>query len=228
MQRDSKGRFKKGNFKDYTGIKKNRLTFMRLDHIHTQPSGGKVPYWELFCECGSRVVISAQDVMSGHTKSCGCYQKERASESNSTHRKTKTRLYRIWENMKKRCMNENTPKHKNYGARGITIADEWLNFGDFEKWAMNNGYGDKLTIERINVNGNYEPSNCEWIALEDQAKNRTNTHVFLIDGKKYSTSELSEYSGLKPKTILARYYRGDRGLDLIRPLGQRNKKTTPS
>jgi hypothetical protein len=98
-----------------------------------------------------------------------------------THNKSHTRLYKTHRGMLERCCNINSPKYSNYGERGIIVCDEWLGeygFVNFYNWAINNGYTDELTIDRINVNGNYCPENCRWATWEEQAVNRSNTRYF--------------------------------------------------
>ena len=224
--RDEKGRFLEGSYKDYTGIERGRFTFISFDHIHVTPTGKKIPYWLCECRCGTRKILSSKDVMSGHTLSCGCLQKEKASKAQFKHGMSESRLYQIWENMRKRCNNPASKRYSTYGKRGIRVCKEWNDdFSAFKDWAFLNGYSEDLTIDRIDVNGNYEPTNCQWLSMNEQAKNKTNTHHFEINGKTYLTSELSALYDIPEKTIYARYYRGDRGERLVRPLGQR--KTTP-
>lgn len=128
--------------------------------------------WKLQCVCGNETIQNACDIERGHVISCGCKRYKSLVERNTTHNGAKTRLYRIWRGLFKRCNNNNATDYKNYGGRGIKIATEWYNFEVFRDWAVNNGYSDELTIERINVNGNYESSNCCWITKRNQALNR--------------------------------------------------------
>lgn len=159
---------------DLTGKKFNRLTvvkFIKKDKYYNS-------YWLCECECGNEVIVTAGRLRSGHSKSCGCYMKERSKElcikRNTKHNLSNTRLHNIWCNIKERCLNPNNPDYKRwYGSRGITMCEEWKNdFMSFYNWAINNGYNDELTIDRINVNGNYEPSNCRWATLKEQVHNR--------------------------------------------------------
>ena len=103
--------------------------------------------------------------------------------------------------MKQRCFNPNNRDFPNYGGRGITIFSEWKKFECFYDWAMQNGYEKHLTIERIDVNGNYEPNNCNWIRNEKQALNRRNSKFYELDGKKYSVRELSEKFSINYNTF---------------------------
>lgn len=118
------------------------------------------------------------------------------------------RLQRIWKCMKQRCNNPKNTTYKNYGGRGIKVCEEWTKFKPFEKWALENGYQDDLTIDRIDVNGNYEPSNCRWISFLEQQYNKRKTIYFVHKNKKYNLLELSGKLGLSITTIRARIKRG--------------------
>ena len=140
----------------------------------TERSKHKLRYGLYKCGfCGTEFKTGSQDVKRGHTKSCGCYQKRRVSETHKTHGKRHTRLYKIWINMKKRTLNSKNKHYINYGGRGITICDEWKNdFMSFYNWAMENGYSDELSIDRIDNDGNYEPNNCRWTTRTIQNRNQ--------------------------------------------------------
>lgn len=213
-----------GKFKDYTGEKYGRLTFVSLDRIHMTKSGAKKPYWLLKCDCGGERIGNAADVVRGHAQSCGCLHKEATSKARRIHGEADTPLYFVWENMKKRCLKPNSDRYKNYGARGITIHPDWLDYSSFSKWAHSNGYAQGLTIERLDVNGNYEPLNCTWIEKSEQSKNKTNNKWVVIEGEKYSPLDLEEKYEIPVKTIYARIARGDKGESVIRPLGKRQFK----
>ena len=116
-------------------------------------------------------------------------------------KKHNKRLYGIWVNMKSRCYNPNMKNYENYGGRGITICDEWKNdFKTFYDWSIVNGYADNLTIDRIDFDGNYEPSNCRWANVFTQANNKRNNVLFIIDGNKFSLKEVCDRYGLNYKT----------------------------
>lgn len=117
-----------------------------------------------------------------------------------------TRLYRIYHNMKSRCLNENVPCYGYYGGKGIGICSEWLNsFTSFYEWALCNGYADDLTLERIDVSSDYSPSNCRWIPMVEQAKNKTRTISVVINGRDVQLHQLSDETGISYSTLYWRY-----------------------
>jgi predicted nucleic acid-binding Zn-ribbon protein len=124
--------------------------------------------------CGTEFKANTQSILSGNTTSCGCYKKRRIKETNTKHGLHSNKLYNIWGEIKRRTLN---PKHKNYndyGGRGITICEEWLDVQNFYDWAMSNGYEENkgLSIDRIDNDGNYSPENCRWVTQTVQTRNQ--------------------------------------------------------
>lgn len=120
-----------------------------------------------------------------------------------------TRLYQIWKSMRERCYNPNTNRAKNYHDRGIRICSEWDNFAVFREWAINNGYDDSLSIDRIDTNKGYSPSNCRWASIKEQARNKTTTVYYSYKGENRCLADLAEEYGVPYKTLYARVkYRG--------------------
>ena len=169
---------------DIKNKKYNRLTVLQYE--------GRSK-WKCRCECGNVCVIDGAKLKNGHTKSCGCLQKEATKNSNSKHNDCGTRLHIEWLNMKSRCNNPHNKYYYLYGARGIIICKEWnKNYLTFKKWALNNGYTDKLTIDRINVDDNYSPENCRWATWKQQANNTRRTRKYTFGGTILSIKEWSE------------------------------------
>lgn len=132
------------------------------------------------------------------------------------HGMSNTRLYHIWEGMKRRCKNPKAKNYKNYGGKGISICDEWdRSFEVFYEWAMANGYEDGLTLDRIDVNGNYEPSNCRWASWEEQENNRSNNKYIEYNGQTKTIAEWTRIFG-KPRHIV--YHRLKRGWSIEKAL----------
>lgn len=186
---------------DLTGQEFGRLTVIE----RAKNKGNKV-MWLCQCECGNIIVAQGYNLTSGHTQSCGCYAKENHYK---THCMSGTRLHNEWRSMKRRCYTKGQKEFKNYGARGIAICDEWLHdFKAFYDWAMSSGYADNLTIDRIDVNGNYEPSNCRWVTQKVQQNNRRNNHYITYNGETLTAMQYSEKYNLNYSTLITRLSRG--------------------
>ena len=127
-------------------------------------------------------------------------------ESNKTHGDTLTRLYNTWKGMKARCQNGNHKSYKYYGDRGIGICDEWSSsYQKFKEWALDNGYEEGLTLDRIDVNGNYTPENCRWATMKEQGRNRRNNKMMIYEDNILTQSEIIEKSGLSKYQVGKRY-----------------------
>jgi len=157
------------------GEKRNRLTYVKEAEPYISPKGGKFRQIFVTCECSpdKEFVVRLDSFLNGHLKSCGCYNIEKIKERMTTHGKSKTRIYSIYKGLKRRCYCPNRPNYKDYGGRGITICDEWLDdFATFYEWSISHGYADNLTIDRVDNNRNYEPDNCQWISRSENIAKR--------------------------------------------------------
>ena len=185
---------------DLTGRRFNKLIVVEKAY-----KNGYFVYWRCKCDCGNETIVYSGNLTGGVTRSCGCYNKERIKEANVTHGDSDTRLYSIYLGMKNRCYNKNEPAYNRYGGRGIKVCDEWrekgTGFVSFKQWALKNGYSDKLTIDRIDVNGNYEPSNCRWADIYTQANNKRSNRYFIYNGVKKSMAEWSKDLGISYSVI---------------------------
>lgn len=184
-------------------------------------------YWKCLCECGGQVDVRTDSLTRGLVQSCGCLKRERDRinlTANHSHKMSGTRLYHTWTQMKQRCHNKNNNSYERYGGRGIKVCKEWReSFDPFHVWAIENGYSDNMTIERIDNNADYSPDNCRWATNKEQSRNRRSNIKIAHQGRKVTLMELSEISGIDYKVIHGRYERGDRGESLIRPSGDDRK-----
>lgn len=207
--------------KNLIGQKFNRWTVIgegtsRLYKHKNYENGYPQRYWLCKCECGTIREVSENSLINGKTKSCGCFQKEVTKSFLYTHKKSKTRIYGIWCSIKERTRNNNSTSFVNYGGRGISVCEEWSNsFDSFYKWSMENGYNENLSIDRINVNGNYEPSNCRWIAMDEQARNKRNTVYITYNGQTFNVHDWSFLVGVPESLIKSRYHSGWNPEDIL-------------
>lgn len=202
---------------DLTGQRFGRLTVIKF--IPNEKNGS---YWLCRCKCGNEAIINSGLLKLGHTKSCGCLSREKSKtriiRQSITHNSSRSRLYRIWKNMKQRCYNPNHNHYKDYGGRNILICDEWKNdFVAFRDWSMENGYADNLSIDRIDNDGNYTPNNCRWVDKKTQQRNRKNNVYVEFKGEKKTLSEVAELLGMDKGCLWHRYKAGDRGEKLFCP-----------
>jgi hypothetical protein len=202
--------------KDLTGQKFNMLTVIGFSHTKDDKR-----FWHCVCECGKETVVRGRYLQTGHTRSCGCLKAKKKPK----HGKAHTRIYRIWRSMKARTNPNNREKYPYYSGRGIAHCKEWDHFEPFYEWAMANGYSDNLSIDRKDVNGNYEPSNCRWATLEEQGRNKRNNHLIEIDDNKITVSELTDITKFGKPCMAARVRRGYSGEKLLREKRKYVKKT---
>lgn len=187
---------------DLIGKRFGRLTVLEEVEPCDIKSGGKRRRFMCVCDCGNKKIIDGVHLTSGAIISCGCFMRERVIETSTTHGKTGTRLHRIWRGMKIRCSDKNSKDYKDYGAKGVIVCDEWLGkdgFQTFYDWAMANGYQDNLSIDRINPNGNYEPSNCRWADNIQQANNKRNNHYVEDNGEILTIAQLARKHKVSPQ-----------------------------
>ena len=189
------------NLIDLTGLKFGRLTVV----CRVKSAKPKAIMWRCKCECGKECTVNGLYLREGGTRSCGCLAKDVVTARNYRHGMSHSRLNNIWRDMIRRCDSPNRYAHEYYHDKGVTICDEWRhNFKSFYEWAIDNGYSDKLTIDRIDVNGNYEPGNCRWVTMKKQCNNKTNNVKITFDDRTHTISEWAEITGIKSSTIRAR------------------------
>ena len=204
--------------------------FGRLLVVERVGSKKRQSLWRCVCECGNEKITTLSHLKHGQTQSCGCLQKEVLRENGrksvmckraKKHGCFGTKLYNVWAGMIRRCENPNQLHYSDYGGRGISVCEEWRNnFSTFQSWAIKRGYKEGLSIDRVDNNGNYEPDNCRWVTWDVQARNRRNSIKIYHNGKPYSLRQIAELNGLKVRTVVGRYERGDRDfLTLSRKVG---------
>lgn len=195
--------------KDITGQKFGKLTAIKIDRVK-RTERATTTYWLCKCECGNITSVEASRLKSGYTKSCGCLR----GKVNNHGRKSKytvsthQRIYRIWLGMKHRCYNTNAKTYKDYGGRGITICDEWVNdFQSFCDWSMEHGYSNILTIDRIDTNLGYSPDNCRWTTMKEQSNNTRKNINISYNGESRTLAEWSEKLNLNYNVVYGRIYK---------------------
>lgn len=187
------------------------LTGQRFGRLVVIDRATELPgvWWNCKCDCGNVAKIRSSQLRYGFTGSCGCLRDEMRTEHNKpVHGETNTRLYDIWRGMKKRCYVKNSAGYRYYGGRGITVCDEWIaSYEAFRDWAISNGYRDDLTLDRIDPNGNYEPSNCRWATYIEQENNRRSCHYIEINGVKLTVSQWARITNTPMSTLKNRIIR---------------------
>lgn len=191
--------------RDYTGEKFNRLTAIRPVAAEEQQRHKK---WVFQCDCGKEYIAYIDNVVGGKTKSCGCLFHEQLVERNYKHGFPKDRLYIIWKTMRQRCNNPKKDHFDRYGGRGIKYAPEWEEYPPFREWALNNGYAENLTLDRIDNDGDYTPENCRWVTQKQQMNNVCYNVKLEIDGVSRTITAWSQISGRSYGIIRRRLSKG--------------------
>lgn len=202
------------------GMVFGRLTVLERCGEQTSKGGRKRPLWKCKCECGNIVYEVRDNLVSDRAKSCGCLQKELQSAKMKTHGGTannnKEKLYNVWCSMKRRCDSPNTLAYSYYGGRGISVCDEWYNdYSAFRDWAIENGYREGLSIDRLDNNKGYCPENCALVDRVAQANNRSSNIEITYNGETHTVKQWSDILQKNPKTI---YTRISRGMDPVEAL----------
>lgn len=183
---------------DISGQRFGMATVMKLDHITERYR----LYWLCKCDCGKEFIMRGDLIKAHKYLNCGCYNLEKRRERQITHGYANTKLYHILYGMRQRCNNPNDSEYFRYGGRGIEICDEWNNNNEtFLKWAIENGYKEGLSIERIDVNGNYCPENCKWIPLSEQCNNTRRTIRLKYGNKELNINQWARELGINKNTF---------------------------
>lgn len=199
--------------KDITGQRFGRLVVIAFVDVATN----KQSRWLCECDCGTRKVIRSTSLMKGNTSSCGCLREELRGKPSVTHGQSRTETYNIWSGMLSRCFNQNATKYPDYGGRGITVCDRWRKFENFLEDMGERPEGKSLDRYPDN-DGDYEPGNCRWASLLQQANNKRSNIILTNDGKTMTLGQWSRHLGIPMKLLRSRYYKGIRPPNLFRSL----------
>lgn len=188
--------------KDIAGQRYGKLTVIQRAENHITSGGYPVTMWMVRCDCGNVKVVRGSDLKAGRIHSCGCMIKE--DPVARKHGGSGTKLYKIYHGMRSRCYNPKNKDYQHYGAKGVIIAPAWSTFQEFQKWAVENGYRDGLSIDRIDVDGNYSPDNCRWVEMREQHDNTTRTIRLTCNGVTKTIGEWASEIGISARTLRRR------------------------
>ena len=215
------------NFIDLTGQRFGRWTVIDRGADHFTKSGRPIVMWHCKCDCGAMRDVDGFSLRNGKSASCGCYRSDVSRELTVCRNKRNSkyngpfdkRLYQIWYGMNARCYEKSHKSYSCYGGRGITVCSEWKNdYVSFRKWAIENGYSDKLTIDRIDVNGNYTPQNCRWATIKEQGNNRRTNHIVEANGERRTLTQWAETFGVRLDRVQYYVKRGYSGENFYRKM----------
>ena len=182
-----------GHFVDISGSR-----FEKLIVLEDGFKKGHEIYCYVECDCGNKFYVRKSCIKNKNTRSCGCIHREQLINRNTSHMMSNSRIYIVYRGIMGRCYNKSNTGYVNYGKIGVIMCDEWIkSFDVFYEWAINNGYSDGMSIERVNVNGNYCPENCTWIPKNEQALNKRNSVFITIDGIKKNMCVWMKEFGIK-------------------------------
>lgn len=211
----------KDSFKEVVNIRKQRqdLTGQRFGRLialrEFKKEGTQQYYWICKCDCGKEKAVGTYVLLHGKTRSCGCLliESNLNNNKNTSHGDSRMgarrRLYGIWCGVTARTRQHGNPEiNKNYYARGIRMCEEWKDYTLFKEWALNNGYEDSLTIDRIDNDGDYSPKNCRWTTKTEQARNRRSSHPITINGETKLLTDWAKEAGIAYSTIILRLKKG--------------------
>jgi len=194
------------NFIDLTGQRFGRLVVKSYSHKYDRYS-----YWLCVCDCGKTAVVRGANLKSGKTRSCGCLHDElsaqRIAAQNLTHGESKSRLYGIWSDMKRRCLNCKRNAFERYGGRGIAVDPDWMSYDAFAVWAYQSGYSETLSLDRVDNDGPYSPQNCRWATKKKQANNKSNNVTFECGKERLTLAQWAERKNISYTTLYGRVFR---------------------
>ena len=196
----------KNQIKDLTGRRFGRLRVIE----QTAERKDRCVVWKCVCDCGNECYIVSRSLLSGTTKSCGCFMQESRGKARTTHHRSKEKIFFIWQGMHRRCESTYHKNYMDYGGRGIKVCEEWRSFQKFYDYvATLSHFGEPgYTIDRIDVNGNYEPGNVRWATRKEQGANRRCTVYLTYKGETRPLTEWAEIKNIKPDVLYQRSHKG--------------------
>ncbi len=197
-----------GAFKDLTGEKYGRLTIVSINpKTIVKSNGAIIRFWNCLCECGKEIVAVSGNLKNGHTQSCGCLRIETIVSESYKHGASGSSEFRTWCGMRQRCYDKNQPAYPDYGGRGITVCQRWMD--SFENFMEDMGLRSSgMTLERKDNSGNYEKSNCVWATRKVQNNNKRSNVFIEHEGKRQTLSQWSSETGIPYCTLRMRIVRG--------------------
>lgn len=196
---------------DMTGKRFGELQVLRESG---RAGDGKIK-WIARCGCGSEFAATGVRIRSGEVKTCPACSRERVRLAHVTHGERRTPEYRTWTHIKSRCLNSNVPEFKHYGGRGVSICDRWRESYEAFLEDMGRRPPGKHSIDRIDVNGDYEPGNCRWATHIEQGNNKRCNRLIEINGETKTMAQWADFAGISRETMLKRVKKGFTGSDLI-------------
>lgn len=194
-----------GKFRDLTGERFSRLLVVSLADDYVSPKGYHKKRWKCKCDCGKEIIVWSGNLLSGHTKSCGCIHEEKLALGNIKHGLSHSRIYNIWAGIIDRCENPKSQYYYAYGGKGVAICPEWRNSpAAFYQWAISHGYDDSLSIDRIDNDGDYCPENCRWATRLEQANNTSRNRRIEYNGEIKTLAQWARDVGIHPSIIADR------------------------
>lgn len=194
---------RQGRYQDITGFRYGSLTIIKC--LGSDKNRAKI--WLCFCDCGNETISTGKALRSGKKLSCGCLKRDAINKAHITHGMTKSNEYAIWKGILARTLNPNNKSYIHYGGRGITVCEQWKKFENFYS-DMGKKPSPSHSIDRIDVNGNYEPSNCRWVRpIEQQNNRRNNCNVFCF-GETKTKAQWAKHVGIDRTTIDSRIRMG--------------------
>lgn len=205
--------------KDEQGKKYGKLLVIKLDNLRNKCGAAM---WICRCDCGRITSVEGSSLRRGLTKSCGCFSSESTAKRETTHGMSKTKIHETWLGMRDRCKNKNNINYKNYGGRGIKVCKRWEKFENFYE-DMGERPSKKHSLDRVNNNGNYEPSNCRWATREEQLNNKRTNRYLSFNGKKMTVTQWAKELLVSPNTIFNRVKSGwETEKILTKPINKKN------